>query len=677
MRPSFRAAFAAFCLAWLMAPSLPAQSVADARGLYASAETRRVAEDWYGAIEGYLAALAKNPSYSEAMVGLAECYYALGEYDQALVYVKKASPMRRGDTALRNLEGFVKIGLEDVAGAKAVFAAVQSVKPNDLDARFGLALLDLADGRKSDARIRLEECLRLSPQNARALLSLALIAADQGRQADAEALMEQALRFHGGEARVQYTAARLSAQAGDLEKAVFYARNAVRQDSSMSAARLLLASLLYESTSYAEAISIMQEGVARDRKNAGAWYTLGLAQEAAGRPQDAIYSLRQSVSLRDDDEVARIALENLVMDSSPIESLAREPYADWHFDRGRQFEAKSYFDAAAAEYRRGLSLDPNSRRGRVLYAELLRKRGLPARQLAQLEFLEGIGAADTSVRDSIEIWRSVLADSVSRSWRIDQFGLPKRHCKVALFYVASSRSLAGEQGSHTAFTPTALRYLEDFLGISSRIDILRLSPQVANASEAFRKGREGGADYYIIFGAYETERDVHLSAEIHVARTGSLAASYSSYRTGNDRFKDATARLSGLIESAFPTSGLLLRRSQDKALVDLGSQDGLKVGDKLVIVRKGELSILPEGLGPSYAQSSVVGEFIVTAVDEEVCEGTVKASGFYDTINNGDSVLPAPSPSASATPAATTSSSGGTATQPLFSSLFEAIRKLR
>ena len=677
MRPTSRAVLAALCLACLVAPTLAAQSAADARGLYSAAETRRVAEDWYGAIEGYLAALAKNPSYSEAMVGLAECYYALGEYDQALSYIKKASPLRRGDTALGNLEGFVRIGLEDVEGAKALFAAVQSAKPNDLDARFGLALLDLAAGRKSDARTRLEDSLRISPQNVRALLSLSLIAADQGRQADAEALMEQALRFHGGEARVQYTAARLSAQAGDLDKAIFHARNAVQQDASMSAARLLLASLLYESASYAEAMAIMQEGVAKDRRNSGAWYTLGLAQAAAGRTQDAIYSLRQAVALRDDDEVARLALENLVMDTSPIESLSREPYADWHFDRGRQFESKSYFDAAAAEYRRGLSLNPNSKRGRVLYAELLRKRGLPARQLAQLEFLEGIGAADTSVRDSIETWQSLLQESVSKSWRMDQFSLPKRHCRVAIFYVSGSRSLAGEEGSHTAFTPTALRYLEDFLGVSSRIEILDLPPAVSSPSEAFRKGREGGADYYIIYGASETERDVRLSAEIHVARTGSLAASFNAYRTGNDRLKDSTARLSGLIESAFPVTGLLLKRSQDKALVDLGSQDGLKVGDKLVIVRKGELSILPEGLGPSYAQSSVVGEFTVTALDEEVCEGTVKAAGFYDTINNGDSVLPAPPPAAGPASPAAKVSSGGTASQPLFSTLFEAIRKLR
>lgn len=692
MRPIPRATLAAALACLLaampaMSQSLPAAPAAaqDARGLYSAAESRRFAEDWYGAIEGYLAAVGKNPSYAEAFVGLAECYYALGEYDQALSYVKKATPLRKGDTALQDLEGFIRIGLADLAGAKALFQAVQSVKPNDLDSRFGLALLDLAAGRKTDARLRLEDCLRLSPQNARALLSLALIAADQGRMADAEALVEQALRFHGGEARVQYTAARLRAASGDLTGAIFHARNAVQQDPSLSTARLLLASLLYESASYAEAISIMQEGVARDRKNAGAWYTLGLAQEAAGRIQDAIYSLRQAVALKEDDEVARIALEDLVMDSSPLESLVREPFADWHFDRGRQFEERSYFDAAIVEYRRGLALNPGSKRGRVLYAELLRKRGLPARQLEQLEFLDGIGAADTSVRDTIETWQSLLADSVARTWRVDQFGLPKRHCKVAFFYVAGSRSLPGTGGNHTAFTPTALRYLKDFLGASSRIEVLDLPEEVASAAEAFRKGREGGADYYVIFGATETERDIQLSAEVHVARTGSIATVFTAYRTGNDRLKDATTRLSGLVEASFPATGLLLKRSQDRALVDLGSQDGLKVGDRLLIVRKGELSILPEGLGPSYAQASVVGEFTVTALDEEICEGTIKASGFYDTVNAGDHVLVAPIQAAvpaaggAASPGSPKPAAGPAAApaQPQFSGLFEAIRRLR
>jgi tetratricopeptide (TPR) repeat protein len=679
MRSPAVACLLALALACL-APSAARGQAQDARALLAAAESKRFSEDWYGAIEDYLAAVAKNPSYSEALVGLAECYYALEEYDQALSYVKKAAPLRRGDSALQDLEGFVRIGLSDLAGARNLFTAVQASKPNDLDARFGLALLDLASGRKTEAKARLEDSLRLSPQNARALLSLALIAADQGRKEDAAGLIERALRFHGSDPKVQYTAARLAAASGDVEKAIFHARNAIQQSPAYAEARRLLGALLFGSGSVADAIAIMQEGVARDRKDPAAWFTLGLAQEAAGKAQDAIWSLRQAVALKVDDEVARIALEDLVMDSTPLESVAREPYADWHFDRGGEFEDRSYFDAAMVEYRRGLALNPDSKRGRVLYADLLRKRGLPGRQLAQLRFLDGIGGADTQVRDSIEALDSLLQDSVSRSWRVDQYALPKRHYRVAFFCMAGSPAAGVTEGGHASFTPIMLRYLEDFLGASSRLDVLDLPAGVSGPSEAFRRGREAGADYYVLFSASESGRDVQLGAEIHVARTGSLAASHSAYRTGNDRVKEATSRLAGLIESSFAAKGILLRRSQERGLVDLGSQDGLKVGDRLLIVRKGELSILPEGLGPSWAKDSVVGELTVTAIDEELCEGIVKPSSFFDTVNPGDEVIPAPPQApAAGSPAGTAgkappAAAASPAQPPL---LFSAVRRLR
>ena len=96
----------------------------DPRSLVAEAEKLRFSEDWYPAIDDYIAAIAKNPSYGAAYSGLAECYYDLGEYDQALSYVAKAAPFLEGDSSLANLEGFVRIGLGDLAGARKAFASV-------------------------------------------------------------------------------------------------------------------------------------------------------------------------------------------------------------------------------------------------------------------------------------------------------------------------------------------------------------------------------------------------------------------------------------------------------------------------------------------------------------------------------------------------------------------------
>lgn len=614
-----------------------AQAAGDARSLVAHAEILRFSEDWYAAIDDYLAAVAKNPSYGEAYSGLAECYYGLGEYDQALSYVAKAAPFRKGDSGLADLEGFVRTGLGDIVGARKAFTSVLTALPNDLDARFGLSLLDLSAGKKTEARARLEESLRISPQNARVLLSLALIASDQGRKTDAQALVERALRYHGSEPRTQYVAASLAAAAGDVETAAFHARSALDLKPGYAEARLLLGSLMYGSRSYDQAIAIMREAVARDRKNGMAWYTLGLAQEGAGKRSDAIYSLKTAASLRPDDEVARIALEFVVTDSTGAEDASRVPYSDWHVFRGREFEDRSLYDQALFEYRRALRIYPYAKQARLLYAGMLKARGYYDKYLSELKFLRDNGATDPSVLDSIETYDSLLVDSLGRNWGIDETALPKRPYKIALFYVDRPGA-----GIHAAGQEFLLRYLEDILASSSRAAILPVAPKVASFAEAFKTAREAEADYFAIVSLKETDRDLEIDADMRVARTGSPASSFQSYRTGNDKVKNAASRVADLLLSALPPLGSLVKRSQDRVLVDLGKADGLGSGAKLVVVKKGAVQVKPEGLGISYPPSSVVGEIALTTIGEEASEGTLKSAGFFDTVNIGDQAVLAP-----------------------------------
>ena len=659
---------------------------ATARELQAEAESLRFAEDWYGAIEAYLAALARNPSYGEALSGLAECYYGIGEYDQALAYARKAEPLRRGDPALSDLVGFILVGLGDIEGARKTFEGVLARLPNDLDARFGLAVIDLSAGKRTDARARLEDSLRLSPQNARALLSLALVAQEQGRKDESLALVEKALRYHGGEPRTQYVAARVAAAAGDVDAAAFRARAALDLKPSYAEARLLLASLMYRSGSYAEAVSLMREAVARDRKDGMAWYTLGMAQSRAGKKPDAVYSLRTAVSLRPDDEVARIALEDLVMDSGPAEDTAREAYADWHFKRGQELEDRSLYDQALFEYRRGLRIYPYSTKGRTLYAGLLKARGFPGKYLSELRFLKENGRASRDVLDAIEIYESLLAGSIGSDWSLDEESLPKRPYSIAFAFMPSP-----EDCVHAGAEEVMLRYIEDLLSSSSRLGVARTEPRVGSFAEAFRRAREAEADYFAIVSVRETERDIAISLDLRVARTGSPATAFDAYRSGNDRVKSTATRIVELLSGSLAPEGTLVKRNQDRALVDLGAAEGLAAGDRLLVLKKGSLDVKPEGMGYSYAPADILGEIAVIRVGEEACEGKLKSSGFFDAMNIGDQVVLAPKPAAppagaqsgAASPQAAPSKSGKAAPAPAterpseWPGLFTLVRKLR
>jgi len=649
----------------------PVEGPSSAPAFVARAETKTFSEDWYGAIDDYMAALKINPYFGDAMVGLAECYYQLGEYEQALAYATRAEPFRRGDRGLVDLEGFISAGLGDIATARTRFESALVAAPNDLDARFGLALLDLAEGKKTEAKARFEDSLRIAPLDARSLSSLALVALDQGRPADATALVERALSAHVDDARVQQVAAEVYAARGDMASAIFHARTAVQLRPDRSVYHSLLGSLLFASGDFKGSEAVMRDSIAVDRRDESAWYALGEAQAALGAVPDAIYSFDTAVGLKPDDEIARIAVEEVVMDSSPLEGALRKQYADWHVAKGKELESLSYFDQAIVEYRRALRIDPYSVDGRTLYAELLRKRGFPARQLSELRFLEGIGKADRTALDSIETYTSLLQGSVADDWSVDQFALQKRPYKLALFFMKGA-SVEYHIGSASILR----RYLTDLLASSSRLKVLGLQDQVASPGEAFRLAREAGADYYLILSVNESDREIQLGGDLRVGRTGSVATSFLYYRTGNDRVKNTALRLADSIVSALQPKGSIQKRSQDSALIDLGSADGIKVGDKLLVIKKGGLGVKSEGLGPFWLDQDQVGTLAITQTDEEVSAGTLIRSGFFDTINVGDEVI-APPPAGNQGSGPNASSLPTTLSSPEFPGLFLAVRQLQ
>ncbi|NLJ47442.1 MAG: hypothetical protein GX430_12910, partial [Treponema sp.] len=452
---------------------------------------------------------------------------------------------------------------------------------------------------------------------------------------------------------------------------------------SYGEARRLLASLLLDSGDTGTAAQLMESAVARDRGDALAWYTLGVARSRQGQTDPGIYAFEAALALRPDDEVARRALEDLVIDATPVEDPRRSRVAAERFARGRQYESNREYERALAEYRRGLKVDPYSKPGRERYAELLRLRGKPSSYLAELEFLKSLDKADPAILDAAENYASALSGAVGRSWGLDQLLLGKRPYRIAFF------SLPGPGPAyHPGVGAVLARALRDETARSSRFAVSSEAAAAASFADAFRSARDSGADWFGLVRTEETERDIRLSLDVYVARTGSPAASYSSLRSGNERVSRAVSHLAGLLESAPPLRGTLLRRNGDTVLVDLGRNDGVAAGDRLLVVRRGGISPSPQGIGIAYREADVTGEIEITRTDEEVSEGILRRAGYLDRSNLGDSVVrkpDPPEPKSGAAPAA-----GGTpppgapppkagipAGEPVWPGLFEEIRRLR
>jgi tetratricopeptide (TPR) repeat protein len=622
------------CAFSLVPQQLPAQSgVAQAVVFYERGRNFMSLEDWYSAVESFHECVRLNPAHAEGNAALAECYYELAEFDEALVWVRKARSLARGNMALANLEAFILIALGRLDPAAALVSDILAREPYNREALFAAGELDIARGRQAEALLRFREAVRRYPDDRRLLISLALVSGSLGDNDTALSYIERAILQHPDDYRVFYYASYINAQNNRLVPAIRYAEQALYYKPGFKPAVSLLANLRYRSGQFEEAARLADVSIAADRQDSGAWYLKGLSLSRLGRNGDALTVLSNAITANGEDEFIRAILEETLISSTSLEDPRRIRWAAWHFDRGRDFRSRNLIDQALFEYRRGLRLNPFAADRRE-YAELLRLQGYPARYLEELRFLQDQGKADRSMNDAVEAYGALLSNALFRQWQVDPVDLAQRYWNIAVF------SLAGQSSFHHADSGyVAASSVRELLIHDRNIAQVDLEVRQPSFSQAYRLAREAGADYFMVVSVNENERDISIKGELFVGRTGAPAGTYYTYRTGTDRLRNACRGIVDQLAASMPFRGTLVIRKQNQGLIDKGRADAVQTGTVYDVVKKGRPQIANEGIALVYTADDLVGKIFIDNADEEVSSGTLTRNGFFDRIEPGDEII--------------------------------------
>jgi len=599
------------------------------------------------AIENFKASLRLNPHYYRPMEGLARCFFLMGQYEEALNYVKKAEKYNSGSIELLTLEGEIRIGLGELDRAREIFNSILKREPNNINAKFGLAELDIANGQKSAAAKRYIETLKIAPDNQKALLSLALIYDELGDRATSNKYLELALRYHSDNPRVHLIAGRHLIEEGRYDEAMKHLKIALSLNPSFLDALITITELYIIEKDYSSAVRYAKKIIAESRTHKLGWYLLGLAYRDMGDLNDAINTFLSLLSIHPEDEVARIVLENIVIpdkkeagekDVSKSKKLSavRQRLSNYHYERGKLLESRNYIETAKEEYRRALILKPDSREARLSFAKIFKMQGYPIKYLTELRVLRNLGYNDTYIGDEIEIYSNLDSESIARKWGVDQYSLERQKYRVVLFMLRSESN--STEKFHPFFEKDFIKYFGDFLSAFDNIDIVKEN-LVRDFSEAFRIARESDVDYFLILRYEELERSFSVHGDIYYSNTGSKLKSFEEYRTGNDRVRDAVISITKKLDAVFPIRGRIVKKEFNRGLIDLGAMDGVKKNDELLIVKKDALSVISSGMGLKFKKDDVLGKFRVTGVDERVAEGNIVNNSFFDMVNPGDNVI--------------------------------------
>lgn len=593
-------------------------------------------EDYFSASQYFLEVVNINPAYSDAWFNLARCSYQLGEYDLAFHYLESAEKYEKNNSRIQNLKGMILLALGKLNEAKTIFEDVLKRFPNDVDSHFGLAEIEVFEGKFSGAENQYVEALRRQAANRKALLSLALISAQTGRYDVAQNYLNQAMKYYSGEAEVHYLAAIVKMMEGDFALAEKHARIAVEIKPSYEKAYEILANAVYCQKRYGDVINLCDYLISKNRNNASFWYLKGIALEKTGQKDEAVNVWAVGLNINPQDEIMRTTLELTAKDVLSFDDERRATFAEYHIENANQY--KSRFDNAGTsyEYQRALTLDPSNVTARINYAEILEMNGMYETYLAQLSFLQENfpDSLNTTLRDKIEAYDSLLQDSLSKKWKIEPFYLDKTRWNIAIFYAENPTSFIHADSERL----TALACADIFSGVAITAVKTQVNP-VSGFAEAFRNARANNYDYFIIVSLSESADDVALNSKMYSARTGAELASEKFFATGNNRFSQVLRRFRNSVLEKLTVRGKILNRNGKTVLIDLGRSENISKDAEFKIIKKGGVKTSDLEAGLFYKDDDVEGILTVTNADEEISEAVISNRGFYDRINIDDEVI--------------------------------------
>ena len=604
--------------------------------LYNEAVKLQEEENWYTASQYFIEVVNDNPAFSDAWYRLADCSYRLGEFDLAFQYLESAEKYEKNKPEIKNLKGMILLALGRTDEARSLFNEVLKKYPNDVNAHFGLAEIELYDGKFSGAENQYIEALKRQNSNRKALLSLALVCAETKRYQQAEKYLRQAMQYYSGEPEVHYLAAIIYTMQGNYSLAEKHARIAVEIRGAYESAYEILAQIIYLQHRYSEVIDLCDFIISRNRNAPSAWYLKGIAQSKLGNTEDAIQTWDTGLTVNPQDELMRMMLELTVKNTLELDDARRAQWSAYHLNNARQYDSRYDKAGSTYEYQRALMLDPSNSQARLAYADILELNGMHELYLEQLNFVKtnSENAISRSLSDTIEAYESLLTDTLAKKWKVDAFYLDKTRWNIAVFYTENTSTFNHADSDRL----TALACADIFSGIAITSVKTQVTP-VSGYGEAFNNARANGFDYFIIVSLSEGEDDVSLSSTMYSGRTGTETFSEKYYATGNNRFSTVLRRFRNSVLEKLTVRGKILHRNGKTVLIDLGRSENIIKEAQFKIVRKGAVKTADAGQGLFFRDDDVVGMLIVTEAGEEVSEANITSHGFYDRINEGDELV--------------------------------------
>jgi len=552
----------------------------------------------------FRSALRQNPSYKEAILGMAKADLALDAYRDAFDFFSKVLKLDAGNIEALTGMGFSYTGLGNYDRALEQFSEVVSKSESAIEAHYGIAYLYYIMNKNLWAKRKIETVLRMNPYHYETLLLAADIKREDGRFDEAEDYIRSAIEENkdAPEGYIRYAALLndrylKSGDNEDLSLALEQVKRALAIQPDNFKALNFLGYLNINENDYTAALGAFERARNVNADSAVLWYNIGLAYEKSGDKTKALEAFEKSRTKNMDDEINLSRLENfLVAGEFKIGSPLRISLSEKQY-KTALLRAKEHFnDEYLFHLRRSLYLNPLLRDARELLMQHNFDEGYDNLYIEELKNLRNL-FPDGDYASALNV---AVMKRRDRVYHLSGYSMedPERDVPrvVVLNFITpggiSYHPAAGEiladnitfalQQFGRMTTPTVPERRVMLSSIQSK-PYKSIDDILTELADALH-GNEGAGIDYLVYGEFrEKGQALYIDYKIMDFKNGVILAEDSLYDREQDKLPRLSLRAARFIYDKIPYRGRVLKSDDDKIIVNLGLYDGLKAGDLLYV----------------------------------------------------------------------------------------------
>ncbi len=557
--------------------------------IFLRAEELRLKGNLLEAVSLYREAIKVNPYYIPAHIKMALCYLGLGRYSDALEVIKKAEELDPTDENIKVVKAKILHAMGKDGKAKNILYEILKNNPQNLDARHALAVIFYHSYDYMEAQKLLVENLRYNPNHFWSLITLGRIFQEKRVFSTARNYYEKAIESSPENPWGYVNMALLYLESGDKNLAITFMEKAKSLSPEDPQILNLLSMAYIRAGKLSKSEQVLRKTIEKQGKSSLLLYNLAMTVELQNRNKEAIQLLQEALKLKPEDEVVRVALEELSMayleENNPLRkelSSYREKYAE-------QLAKNGFRKEAAFQFFRAVKLFPQSPLLRRKLAAQLWKTGRYKECLKQLELVQLQEGKSPQLQDTIQTVENryeKTLDFVLRNY--------PRAEPIRVFTAFIPRF--PYWGHHVGASRWFARLLYwRYLFSSGVVKALYISPKELNNSyESLSKliqiARENGMEFLILSTVREDGEIFSLTYTFYETSGKPVHTVHPIVLTSRNFLSETTRKAYEDTISKLPFQADVVEVMEDGTIyVNAGTAYGVKAGNSYPILRAGQI----------------------------------------------------------------------------------------